>query len=69
MNCDQVEAVCVEKLAPENDFTILDTLELEEITNILVKTSNRTIYIHEYNGIYGYEFQSLTASEPLHIIL
>ena len=33
MNCNQVEAVCVEKLAPENDFAILDTLELKEITN------------------------------------
>ena len=37
--------------------------------DILVKTSNRTLYIHEYNDIYGYEFQSFTASEPMHIIL
>ena len=36
---------------------------------ILVKTSNRTLYIHEYNGIQGYEFQSLAASEPIHTIL
>ena len=38
------------------------------LQHILVKTSNRTFYIHEYNGIYGYKFQSLTAFEPIQLI-
>ena len=32
---------------------------------ILVKTSNRTPYIHEYNGVYGFQFQCLVALEPI----
>ena len=40
----------------------------------VVKTSNRTIYIHfllyvNIMTFWGYWFQSLTASEPIHIIL
>ena len=42
---------------------------MEQNQYILVKTSNRTLYIHEYNDIYGYDFQSLTAFEPIHLIL
>ena len=32
---------------------------------ILVKTSNRTLYIHEYNRVYGSRFQCLVALEPM----
>ena len=38
-NCDQVETVRVEKFTPENDFAILDTLKLDEMTNKLSFTS------------------------------
>ena len=32
---------------------------------ILVKTSNRTLYKHEYNRVLGFRFQCLTAIEPI----
>ena len=32
---------------------------------ILVKTSNQTLYMHEYNGVLGYRFQCLVALEPM----
>ena len=32
---------------------------------ILVKTSNRTLYIHEYNGVYGSRFQCLVPLEQI----
>ena len=36
------------------------------IPTILVKTSNRTLYIHEYKGVKGLRFQCLVALEPMH---
>ena len=32
---------------------------------ILVKTSNRTLYKHKYNGVKGFQFQCLVALEPI----
>ena len=37
-------------------------------TYILVKTSNRTLYIHEYNGFEGSQFQCLVALESMNQI-
>ena len=34
-------------------------------TCILVRTSNRTLSIHDYNGVQGLQFQWLVALEPI----
>ena len=46
---------------------ISDNIESNSLlkANILVKTSNRTLYIHEYNGVLGFQFHYLVALEPI----
>ena len=41
------------------------TAHYDVIYYILVKTSNRTLYIHEYNWFEGVRFQCLIAIEPI----
>ena len=50
------------KLLPICSFQIL---LISSYAFILVKTPNRTLYIHDYNGVKGFQIQCLVALEPI----